>query len=134
MFNNVVVGLKEGLDAGPLLDLVRHITAESAKIHLVTLVRVGAKDDELKRLTQAERELRIHATQLRKSGYGASSEAGFIVAGAAMDLLSIAKKRETELIVIGLAKRSRVGKALIGSDAQRVLLGAHCPVLVTHMY
>jgi nucleotide-binding universal stress UspA family protein len=31
--------------------------------------------------------------------------------------------------VVGMHRRSPVGKALLGSTAQRILLGAPCPVL-----
>ncbi len=34
-----------------------------------------------------------------------------------------------ELIVLGLRRRSRVGKLIMGSHAQRILLDADCPVL-----
>ena len=34
-----------------------------------------------------------------------------------------------ELIVIGLRRRSTVGKLLLGSNAQEILLDAKCPVL-----
>lgn len=37
--------------------------------------------------------------------------------------------QDTEMIVIGIRKRSQVGKLLLGSDAQRILLEASCPVL-----
>lgn len=47
----------------------------------------------------------------------------------AEDLISTADAREAEFIVIGLRKRSPVGKLLLGSNAQRVLLDAACPVL-----
>ena len=33
------------------------------------------------------------------------------------------------MIVIGLRRRSNVGKLLLGSNAQRVLMAAQCPVL-----
>jgi nucleotide-binding universal stress UspA family protein len=45
------------------------------------------------------------------------------------DLISIAEANAAELIVIGLRKRSPVGKLILGSNAQRILLDAHCPVL-----
>ena len=47
----------------------------------------------------------------------------------AEDLLSIAEASSAELIVIGLRRRSPVGKLILGSNAQRVLLDAPCPVL-----
>ena len=47
----------------------------------------------------------------------------------AEDLITTAEVRAAEFIVIGLRKRSPVGKLLLGSNAQRVLLDASCPVL-----
>ncbi|CAN5383187.1 universal stress protein [soil metagenome] len=48
---------------------------------------------------------------------------------AAEDLVSVAEANDAELIVIGLRRRTPVGKLILGSNAQRVLLDAHCPVL-----
>jgi len=47
----------------------------------------------------------------------------------AEELLTVAEGRQAEFIVIGLRRRSPVGKLLLGSNAQRVLLDAACPVL-----
>ena len=47
----------------------------------------------------------------------------------AEDLISIAEANHAELLVIGLRRRSPVGKLILGSNAQRVLLDAPCPVL-----
>lgn len=47
----------------------------------------------------------------------------------AADLVAAAEETDAELIVIGLRRRSPVGKLILGSNAQRILLDAQCPVL-----
>lgn len=44
-------------------------------------------------------------------------------------ILAAAEETGAELIVVGQRRRSAVAKAVLGSTAQRVLLGADCPVL-----
>jgi nucleotide-binding universal stress UspA family protein len=45
------------------------------------------------------------------------------------DLVQCATEEDADLIVIGLRNRSAVGKLLLGSNAQEILLDAKCPVL-----
>lgn len=47
----------------------------------------------------------------------------------AEDLIAVAAEVDASFIVIGLRRRSPVGKLLLGSNAQRILLEAECPVL-----
>jgi nucleotide-binding universal stress UspA family protein len=44
-------------------------------------------------------------------------------------VLAVAEETDAELIVIGLRKRTAVGKLILGGSAQRILLDAGCPVL-----
>jgi nucleotide-binding universal stress UspA family protein len=44
-------------------------------------------------------------------------------------VLTVADELDAALVVIGLRRRTPVGKLLMGSVAQRVILDAHCPVL-----
>ena len=134
MFTNILVALKENQPHEPLLDLARRAGFSHSRLHLVTLVRVGIDDDEIQRLRRTERKLEQQAEILTSEGYDASWEASIVAVSAAVDLVRIAATRESDLIVIGLAKRTRVGKALMGSDAQRLLLSAECPVLVRQLH
>ena len=47
----------------------------------------------------------------------------------AEDLIAVADEVDADLIVIGLRRRTPVGKLIMGSNAQQVLLDASCPVL-----
>ncbi len=47
----------------------------------------------------------------------------------AMDLITTAEDIGADLIVIGLRRRTPVGKLILGANAQRILLDASCPVL-----
>ena len=44
-------------------------------------------------------------------------------------IVTTAGRTEAELIVIGLRRRSPVGKLILGAGAQRILLDSPCPVL-----
>ena len=48
---------------------------------------------------------------------------------AAEEIIELAEQADVSLVVIGLRRRSAVGKLIMGSAAQQILLGAVCPVL-----
>ncbi|SNR30655.1 universal stress protein [Blastococcus mobilis] len=48
---------------------------------------------------------------------------------ASEELVRTADRIKASMIVIGLRRRSATGKLITGSQAQRILLDAHCPVL-----
>lgn len=45
------------------------------------------------------------------------------------DVLDVARAQSAILIVIGMRRRSPIGKLLLGSNSQTILLNADCPVL-----
>lgn len=48
---------------------------------------------------------------------------------AAEEVLAAADEHRADLVVIGLRRRSPVGKLILGSNSQQILLEATCPVL-----
>jgi nucleotide-binding universal stress UspA family protein len=45
------------------------------------------------------------------------------------DIVKFADEVKADFIVVGIAKKSRLGKMIFGSTAQYVILKAHCPVI-----
>ena len=60
------------------------------------------------------------------TGDGVEHEVRQLVRGnePAEDLIAVAKEVEADFIVIGLRRRTPVGKLILGSNAQRILLDA----------
>jgi nucleotide-binding universal stress UspA family protein len=48
---------------------------------------------------------------------------------AGEDLVQLADEHKADEIVIGVRRRSKVGKLIFGSTAQYVVLNASCPVV-----
>ena len=69
------------------------------------------------------------AAELAASGVGYEIRIPADVRTIAEELIRTAETTDADFIVIGLRRRSPVGKLLLGSNAQRVLLDAACPVL-----
>lgn len=70
---------------------------------------------------------------LKSSGVQYSVHHGSSDESAADEVLDMAAKSKAELIVIGLRHRTPVGKLIMGSTAQSILLGARCNVLAVKL-
>jgi len=104
-----------------------------ARLRNATLIVVNSHrggrefDDE----TSVQTEQDLSELEAKLAASGLQYELRQLVRGLepAEDLIGIAESSDAELIVIGLRRRTPVGKLILGSNAQRILLDAHCPVL-----
>ncbi len=73
----------------------------------------------------------LAAVRARLDGAGVVYEIDQQVGGhdASEELVDIADRVKASLLVIGLRRRTATGKLITGSQAQRILLEASCPVL-----
>lgn len=109
---------------------LRHALEEARGRGVGLLVVNTSRGDALvdKRFADEE-QLRVLKDRLAASGVDHELIHGIHGREAAEEILSVASDRRADLIVVGLRRRSPVGKLLMGSTAQRVLLEASCPVL-----
>ena len=125
----VVVGYVPKPEGEAALDrAIDEAKLRGVKIVVVNSHRGGSEFDG-QAAVKAEADLEQVKKKLESSGV--EHELRQLVRGfePAEDLISIADASDAELIVIGLRRRSPVGKLILGSNAQRVLLDAGCPVL-----
>ena len=89
----------------------------------------GGRDFDSEDSTRVDQDLAALEAKLQASGL--EYDVRQLVRGfePAEDLISIAETSDADLIVIGLRRRTPVGKLILGSNAQRILLDAPCPVL-----
>lgn len=107
--------------------------AEEAKLRDSRLVVVNSHRGgrEFDRDDAIESEAQLAEVKAELGSHGVEHDVRQLVRGMdpAEDLVNVATEVDAELIVIGLRRRSPVGKLILGSNAQRVLLDAPCPVL-----
>lgn len=85
----------------------------------LTVVDLGGTPDPITDVT----------TRLAGQGYSADVVCTDGAVDTVEEVLRVVAQRHAELLVIGLRHRTSVGKLILGSAAQRLLLDAACPVL-----
>ena len=125
----IVVGFvptKEGRAA--LTRAVEEARTRRSRLVVINSNRGGRDyDDEASKAAESELQ-RVHDELVAD---GLELEVRQLVRGnePAEDLISVANETNADLIVIGLRRRTPVGKLILGSNAQRILLDAPCAVL-----
>ena len=125
----ILVGYDGSNAAKCALQLARdRAKAVDAEVLAVTSM-VKANKNQIEDILQAERGLEYTKTLLEEEGIECDTH--LLVRGFSPgeDLVQFAEENQIDEIFIGARRRSKVGKFLIGSTAQYVVLHAPCPVV-----
>ncbi|WP_424014024.1 universal stress protein [Halorubrum xinjiangense] len=125
------------------VDILESLPADAAEIE-VTLLHVyesvDAPADEagssvIDDINESIEDLRgipdsLEAVEARLDELGIAHDRELHVGDASDAILAVAADRDVDSIVLGMRKRSPVGKALFGSVSQSIILNADRPVIV----
>ena len=107
---------------------ILHAKALEATVDVFTSVTTGSVTEKVE-IQYAKEDLEQVKQQLADQSI--PCETAFVVSefSPGEELVNYAKEKAIDLVVIGVKRRSKVGKILFGSNAQYVVVKAPCPVL-----
>jgi len=102
--------------------------AFDAKVFVIES-QVGGSDTDAKDIKKGEENLEFAESYLKEQNI--PCETHLLVRGVepGEDIVQFAKDNDADLIIVGVRRRSKVGKLMFGSTAQFVILEGPCPVL-----
>jgi nucleotide-binding universal stress UspA family protein len=104
-----------------------------AKVHAkafhVLTSMVKGEEKQVQEIRNTEHELEYIKSQLEEEEI--PCEIHLLIRGLLPgdDLVQFARDNNADEIIVGVEKKSKVGKLFFGSNAQYVILEAHCPVV-----
>jgi nucleotide-binding universal stress UspA family protein len=106
----------------------KHAKAFEGKVFVLSSLEKGS-EDQLPKIEQAERDLDYAKNFFEKDNI--PCETHLLIRGLSPgeDLIQFANENEIDEIIVGVKRRSNVGKLIFGSNARYVIMEANCPVV-----
>ena len=125
----IMVGYDGSNVAKEALEIAKkHAKAFDAKVYILTSL-ARSPEMELEEIQKAEHELESIKFHFKENGISCTTHAIVSSLSPGEDLVEFATENDVDEIVIGVRRRSKVGKLLFGSNAQYIILEAKCPVV-----
>ena len=126
---NILVGYDSSNVAKEALVLAKkYAKAFDAKVYVVRSL-AQSREMKLEDIQKAEQELENIRRSFRDEEIACKTEAIVSSISPGEDLVQFAQENEIDEIIIGVRRRSKVGKLIFGSNAQYIILMAQCPVV-----
>ena len=125
----ILVGYDGSNSAKEALNLAKtHAKLFGASVDVVTSMEKGT-EGQREQIEQAEHGLEWAKSIFDENGIPCNTH--LLIRGLAPgeDIVEFAEENKSDEIVIGVKRRSKVSKLLLGSTAQFVILQASCPVV-----
>ena len=106
----------------------KHAKAFNGKIYIAHSME-SLSEKEIDDLDKIKNDLDHLKTSVEKEGIPCETHVLIRGVTPGADLVDYANDEKIDEIIIGLEKKSRVGKLLFGSNAQYIILEAECPVV-----
>jgi nucleotide-binding universal stress UspA family protein/CheY-like chemotaxis protein len=124
----ILVGYDGGEVGRVALSLARDMAGiHSAFVYVVTSMEGGSSERQAD-IIQAEKNLGFARQFMENSGISCEAQQSVRGLSAGEDLVRFARENDIDHIFMGIRKKSRAQKAILGSTARYVILKAHCPV------
>jgi nucleotide-binding universal stress UspA family protein/CheY-like chemotaxis protein len=127
----VLVGYNGGEEGKLTLSLAKdYAKLNNAFVYVITSMEGGASEKQSD-IIQTEKGLAFAEKIMENSGIQFDVQQSVRGLSAGEDLVKFAEENEIDHIFLGIKKKSRAKKAILGSTARYVILKAHCPVTTT---
>ncbi|MHB8770748.1 MAG: universal stress protein [Syntrophales bacterium] len=125
----ILVGYDGSAPAKEALKLARtHAEVFGATAEVITSMEEGT-GNQLSDIEKAERGLEWAKSLFSERNIPCATHLLIRGLSPGEDLVNFAKENKVDEIIVGVKRRSKVGKLILGSTAQYVILEAHCPVV-----
>jgi len=107
---------------------MKRAKVSDAKVYVLTSMEKGSEKHQ-QDIGKAERELDYVKSVFERDDIPCESHLLIQGLSPGEDIVKFAREKRIDEIVIGIEKKSKIGKLFFGSTAQHVILEAPCPVL-----